>query len=116
MYGLIEGDATCDYASLLHNVAAFDESHGFYGKAEAKLATAVSIKAIELGVKIPDTLTNVRNIALVLELRENTIGTNHLDTLTSTANLATALQNQGKLEEAKPIEFRVLETRKTILR
>jgi tetratricopeptide (TPR) repeat protein len=75
---------------------------------------------------LPDTLTSINNLALVLQAqgkyeeaeklnrralegREKELGVHHLNTLTSINNLASVLQDQGKYEEAEKLNRRALE-------
>jgi tetratricopeptide (TPR) repeat protein len=120
------------FALLLHNIAAFDQSHGQYQEAREKLSRALSIRESVLGTDESDTLNSVSNLALVLgrqgkyeeaerlnrralEARESTLGMDHPDTLTSLNNLASVLDSQGKYKEAERLNRRALEARESTL-
>ncbi|KAF2831075.1 hypothetical protein CC86DRAFT_442928 [Ophiobolus disseminans] len=102
------------------------QGQGKYKEAEKLNWQALEGRKKELGVRHPDTLTSVDNLASVLrdqgkykeaeklnwralEGYEKEQGVRHPDTLTSVSNLAGVLQDQGKYKEAEKLNWRALE-------
>jgi tetratricopeptide (TPR) repeat protein len=112
-------------ATILNNLAVYDQTQGRYGTAVDKCTEALAAREKVLGTEHPDTLTIVSNLASVLqyqgkyeeaegmhrrvlEEREKVLGAEHPFTLISISNLASVLRNQGKYKEAEGMHRRVL--------
>jgi tetratricopeptide (TPR) repeat protein len=103
---------------------------GEYTTAESFLQLSLDIREKVLGQEHPDTLTSVRNLALVLErqgkydeaeamhrrdLSEKVLGREHPDTLTGLNNHGLVLERQGKYNEAEAVHRRDLEVSEKVL-
>jgi tetratricopeptide (TPR) repeat protein len=112
-------------ADLMGWVGLFDRVRGAYGSAVNLLRGECELRRTILGLKHPNTLRSMNNIALtlqaqgdlegarkiqkqVLEIRRRVLGEDHLITLVSMDNLAGTLRAQGDLEGARKIHEQVL--------
>ncbi len=119
-------------ASILRKASSYDMEQGQYGAAYEKGIEAQTMCQKLLGKEHPDTLTNMSNLALVLnyqgkyveaeemnrqvlKLREKMVGKKHPDTLMSMSNLASVLNSQGKYVEAEEMNRQVLKLREKTL-
>jgi tetratricopeptide (TPR) repeat protein len=126
---LFDGESVKRWARMLNHIAQYMQAAlGRYSEAETLNQLALERCEKELGVRHPDTLTSVSNLASVLqnqgkyeeaeklnwralEGREKELGVRHPDTLTSVSNLASVLRYQAKYEEAEKLNRRALEGR-----
>ena len=115
--------------NLLFKVAWCLRSSGDYDAAAKMAHRDLELRELALGLKDPDTLSSVHNLAVVLDHqgkyteaeqlslralngREIVLGMEHPDTLTSISHLAWVLGNRGKYDEAERLNRRALEGRK----
>ena len=119
-------------ASILRKASSYDRVQGQYEAAYEKGIEAQTMCQKLLGKEHPDTLTNMSNLASVLnyqgkyveaeemnrqvlKLREKMVGKKHPDTLMSMSNLASVLNSQGKYVEAEEMNRQVLKLREKTL-
>lgn len=105
---------------------------GLYHQAESLLRRAVEIRRQSLGVKNPETLSSMANLAWVLrdqgrfsdaeklqrealELQRSVLGADHPDTLTTQNDLAATLEREGQLAEAEKLHRETLDARRRVL-
>jgi tetratricopeptide (TPR) repeat protein len=111
---------------LLGEVGGLLVKHGKYDEAGKLYQRQLEGREKELGVRHPDTLKSVNNLALVLceqgkykeaeklhrralEGSEKELGVRHPNTLKSVNNLASVLCEQGRYKEAEKLHQRALE-------
>lgn len=66
-------------------------------------------------VRLFSLMADIKKIRSVIESALLVLGVDHPDTLSNVSNLAVVLQNQGKYEQAEAINRRALAGRKKVL-
>jgi serine/threonine protein kinase len=107
------------------------DSLGLYTKADSLLNRAVAIRRRILGVRNPDTLKSMKDLAAVLneesryqdaeklsretlDGRRQALGSEHRETLESMSQLALILNNEGRFPEAEKLHSNVVEVAKRV--
>ena len=120
------------YADITSRMGGYSEELGRYEVASKLRAAALAIQQEFLGNEDLETLTNMNNLALVLNrqgkykqaeemhrevlrLRKTVSGEEHPGTLTSMNNLALVLHDQGKYKQAEEMHREALRLSKTVL-
>ena len=105
---------------------------GLYPEGERQVVQAVELRRRALGDDHLDTVTGMRNLAVlystqgnnaaaeplfakVLEVRRRLLGAEHRDTLQALSNLGTVFQRQGKFREAESLAAEALEIQRRVL-
>ena len=105
---------------------------GAFNDAAKSAKQALNLARSAFGVRDPDTLNSMNNLANVLDslgrdgeaeplyretldLRRQVLGPKHPDTLSSMNNLAFVLQSQGHYDEAEPLYRETLDLRREVL-
>ncbi|KAK0337817.1 hypothetical protein LTR94_002910 [Friedmanniomyces endolithicus] len=97
------------------SLAAVLTKSGRWDEAETLLREVLKARET-LGQTIADEdmLMTMNNLGAVLEADEKSLGSEHTDTITSMNNLADVLTRQGKLDEAEPMQRRVVALSKQV--
>lgn len=105
---------------------------GQWEKAEERFVKAIGIRRTKLGVDLPETLTNIANLASiyrntsrwdeaekllmeVIETFKTKYGLERPNTLTSLGNLALVLRTQGQIAKAEELPVQVMDVFKAKL-
>ena len=119
-------------AKLLGNISTYYQNQRQYSLAYERCWSALSIQRSLLGSEDQDTLSNMHNLAVILdyqgkyktaeeiyqqtlELRKKVLGPEHPATLTSMNNIAEVLYKQGKYKMGEEIHHQTLELYKKVL-
>ncbi|KAL8831007.1 MAG: hypothetical protein Q9191_001103 [Dirinaria sp. TL-2023a] len=120
------------FASLLRNMAVFDQLQGRYEIACTRILAAYGLREKLFGLEHPETLSSMNNLAStyrnqgrwdeaeklhvqVLKTSKRVLGEEHRDTLTSMGNLALVYWDQGRWDDVEKLELQVLNVRKRVL-
>ncbi|KFY95960.1 hypothetical protein V498_03038 [Pseudogymnoascus sp. VKM F-4517 (FW-2822)] len=128
-----EADGYKDMApGLLGKIGRYYWEEGRYDEAERLELQALDLRRSMLGVKHPDTILAMANLAStwqqqnrsneaeqlqlqVLNLQKSVVGEKHPDTIGAMANLASTWQQQGRSNEAEKLQLQVLKLRKSVV-
>ncbi len=118
-------------AQMMHVMGNVYDSLGLYSKSEPLLRRALEIRRRTLGVRNPETLKSMGNLAEVLEEesrypeaeklmretldgRRSRLGPQHRDTLIAMSELAQILNSEGRFPDAEKLNRQVLEAARQV--